>query len=65
MSLFKKKKIVFIVIAFQDNPKLLDYPKHLPIPATGDKVNFGKDSGYVKCVVHTTEGYVTEIKIVC
>ena len=64
MKLFCKK-IVFVTIIFGDNPKVYDYPKHLPIPATNDTVILNNEYGTVERVHHITINKVSTIEILC
>lgn len=62
---FFRKKIVFVTIIFGDNPKVYDYPKHLPIPATNDTVILNNEYGTVERVHHITINKVSTIEIFC
>jgi hypothetical protein len=62
-------KKLFITIQFDSNwaggeTLLLDYPKSLLVPRTGEFVIFDGHSGRVSEVRHIIEGSVAEIKIV-
>lgn len=63
MGLFKKKKVVFVIIEFPKITEVFDYPKHLPIPKVDEIVYLDGKSGTVFQVKHMTDGDVTQIYI--